>query len=63
MNLGTVGVSITCGPISATDQPIHPRIGQQVTMGDDASFMLHITPEMARQWIGVLQTIAVKENK
>jgi hypothetical protein len=62
VSLGTVGVSITCGPIAATSQPIHPRIGQQVTMGDDASFTLHITPDMARQWIETLTPIA-EESK
>jgi hypothetical protein len=63
MNIGSVGVSITCGPIAATSQPIHPRIGQQVTMGDDAAFILHITPEMARQWIQTLTPIAEEESK
>jgi hypothetical protein len=42
---------------------MHPRIGQQVTMGDDAAFILHITPEMARQWITVLEPIAEEESK
>ena len=60
--IGTVGVSITCGHIAATDQPPHPRVGQQIMMGDDASFMLHITPDVARQWIGVLEGIA-KDSK
>ena len=55
---GTVGVSITAGHIAATDQPPHPVIGQQVVMGTGVDFMLHITPDVARQWIGVLQTIA-----
>ena len=55
---GTVGVSITAGHIAATDQPMHPVIGQQVSMGTDAAFMLHITPEVAKQWISVLETIA-----
>jgi hypothetical protein len=59
---GTVGVSITAGHIAATDQPRHPVIGQQVVMGTDAAFMLHITPDVARQWIDVLTPIA-KDSK
>ena len=55
---GTVGVSITAGHIAATDQPPHPVIGQQLVMGTGVDFMLHITPDVAKQWIGVLQTIA-----
>lgn len=60
---GTVGVAITCGPIKATDQPIHPHIGQQITMGNDSSFMLHITPDIAKQWIETLTPIATKETE
>jgi len=59
---GTVGVSITAGHIAATDQPIHPVIGQQIVMGTGADFMLHITPEVAAQWLTVLEPIA-KESK
>lgn len=59
---GTVGVSITAGHIAATDQPMHPVIGQQIVMGTGVDFMLHITPEVAAQWIGVLEPIA-KESK
>jgi len=55
---GTVGVSITAGHIAATDQPLHPVIGQQIVMGTGVDFMLHITPDVARQWIGVLEQIA-----
>lgn len=60
---GTVGVSITAGHIHATDQPTHPVIGQQVQMGDDAGFIMHITADIARQWIGVLTPIANEGNK
>jgi len=55
---GTVGVSITAGHIAATDQPMHPVIGQQIVMGTGIDFMLHITPGVARQWIDVLEPIA-----
>lgn len=59
---GTVGVSITAGHIAATDRPLHPVIGQQVVMGTGADFMLHITPAVARQWIGVLEAIAASKS-
>ncbi len=57
---GHVSVSVTAGPIAVTSQPLHPQIGQQVTMGDTLYF--HITPAVARQWIEVLTTIT-KESK
>lgn len=56
MSTGILSVSAIAGPIRATSQPRNPNIGQQVTMGDDLYF--HITPEVARQWIGVLEPIA-----
>lgn len=59
---GTVGVSIVAGHIAATDQPPHPRIGQQVFMGAGADFALHITAEVARQWIQTLTPIAEGNN-
>jgi len=59
---GTVGVSITAGHIAATDQPMHPVIGQQIVMGTGIDFMLHITPTVAAQWLTVLEPIA-KESK
>lgn len=51
-----VSVNIIAGPIRATSQPRHELLGQQVSMGDDA--YLNITPDVARQWIGVLEPIA-----
>lgn len=54
---GIVGVSIIAGHIRVTDQPVS-RIGQQVVMGRDGDFTLHITPETARQWLPVIQQIA-----
>lgn len=57
---GTLSLSIIAGPIRATRHPINERIGKQFTMGADLSF--HITPEMARQWIGVLETITEESN-
>lgn len=55
---GTVGVSIVAGHIAATDQPIHPSIGQQVFMGTGGDFAIHITPAIARQWLPVIAEIA-----
>lgn len=63
MSEGTVGVSIVAGHIYATDLPPNPRIGQQVSMGADQSFMLHITPLIAKQWISVLTNIANEGSK
>jgi hypothetical protein len=51
-----VSVSVIAGPIAATSQPVHPRLGQQVALGDD--LYLHITAEVAQQWISVLEPIA-----
>lgn len=62
MTAGTVGVSITAGHIHATDQPMHPRIGQQIFMGDKAELAIHITADVARQWISVLETITEESN-
>lgn len=56
MSIGIISVSAVAGPIRATNHPRNQKIGQQVTMGDDLYF--HITPEVARQWIGVLEPIA-----
>ena len=54
---GTVGVSITAGHLTPTDrQPT--SIGKQLWMGKDGALAIHITPDVARQWIGVLETIA-----
>ena len=55
-NKGNVSVSVLAGHITATSQPIHPQIGKQVKMGDDLYF--NIKPEIAAQWIAVLETIA-----
>ena len=53
---GNVSVSVLAGHITATERPISDLIGKQVMMGDDLYF--HITPEVAAQWIAVLETIA-----
>jgi hypothetical protein len=55
-----VSVSVIAGPIKATSQPPHPQLGQQVAVGDD--LYLHITAEVAQQWIDVLTTITKESN-
>ncbi len=57
---GNLSVSITAGHIRATSQPQHPLIGQQVAMGN-GDLHFHITPEIARQWVGVLEQIVAEE--
>lgn len=56
-----VSVNIIAGHIRATDQPRHELLGQQVTMGQDLYF--NLTPEVAAQWLPVIQTIADEGNK
>jgi hypothetical protein len=51
-----VSVSVVAGHIDTTSQPPHPQIGQQVKMGDN--LYMHITPDVAQQWIDVLTGIA-----
>ncbi len=58
---GIVGVSIIAGHIRTTGQPVS-RIGQQVFMGGGIDLSIHITPEIARQWIDVLTTITKEAN-
>lgn len=57
---GHTSVSVIAGHIRATTQPIHPEIGKQVSMSDNLYFS--ITPEIARQWIGVLEAIITAEE-
>lgn len=55
-NTGSVSVSVLAGHIEVAAIDPNERIGQQVRMSDDLYF--HIKPDVARQWIGVLETIA-----
>ena len=57
---GAVSVSIVAGPIKATGTG-NPASGHQIKMGDDGRVFIHITTDMARQWIGVLEQIAEAE--
>lgn len=61
-HLGAVSVSVIAGEIEVTNTPITltPSLGQQVVMGNSGLYF-HIKPEVARQWVSVLEPIA-KEN-
>ena len=56
MTAGTVGVSITAGPIEATGNTGHA--GHQIRMGSGGSFFIHIDSATAKQWIAELTPIA-----
>lgn len=58
---GRIETTIIAGAIKSTGTPMSARIGQQVRMpGSDA--LIYITPEIAKQWISVLETIAEGSN-
>jgi hypothetical protein len=54
-----IGLSITAAPIQG-ERPSLEGV-YQLRMGV-ASF-IYFTPDVARQWIGVLETIAAEESK
>jgi hypothetical protein len=56
---GTVSASITAGPITATGNR-SPEAGLQITMGH--RLFIHIQPDVARQWIEVLESISKESN-
>lgn len=56
-----LSVSIMAGPIKLADRPPSPEVGQMVLMGV-TGFYFHIHPEIAKQWIPVLESIA-KDSK
>lgn len=58
---GFVTTSVVAGHIRPTSQPMNPKIGKQIAMGEDLH--INITPDIARQWIDVLQTIATTEEE
>lgn len=53
-------VSIVAGPLTLPDNP-HGTLGHMVKMHGGAIYIT-ITPEMARQWIETLTTIAEESN-
>ena len=56
-----LSVSILAGPIELADRPPNPDVGQMVLMGV-SGFYFHITPEIAKQWVPVIASIA-KDSK
>ena len=58
---GAVSVSIVAGPIKATGNG-NPASGHQIKMGDDGRVFIHLTPEVAAQWLPVIQKIAEESN-
>ena len=56
-----LSVSILAGPIELADRPPNPDVGQMVLMGV-SGFYFHIHPEIAKQWIPVLESIAKESN-
>lgn len=53
----SLSVSVLAGPIELADRGPDPKVGQMVLMGF-SGFYFHITPEIAKQWLPVLETIA-----
>ncbi|GAP53849.1 hypothetical protein AHiyo6_04140 [Arthrobacter sp. Hiyo6] len=54
---GYISASIVAGHIKATKSAAISNIGKQVAMSGSTT-MLYIKPDVARQWIGVLEQIA-----
>lgn len=54
---GYITAAIQAGHISKTSNPPGPKIGQQVSMAGATTY-IYITPEVARQWLPVIQQIA-----
>ena len=59
---GTVTTLVTAGRLHITDQPPHPALGQQVTMGDVGALFLHFNYATAQQWIAELSKITTNET-
>ena len=57
MSAGRINVSIEAGHLKPTITPPSPQLGKQVEM-DGSNVLLYITPEVAKQWLTVLKTIA-----
>ena len=57
MTAGRINVSIEAGHLKPTITPPSPALGKQVEM-DGSNVLLYITPEVAKQWLTVLETIA-----
>jgi len=57
MSAGRINVSIEAGHLKPTITPPSPALGKQVEM-DGSNVLLYITPEVAKQWLTILETIA-----
>ena len=57
MTTTRVYVSIEAGHLTPTPTPPSVLLGQQFQM-DGSPVLLYITPEVAKQWLTVLKTIA-----
>jgi hypothetical protein len=54
---GHMRVLVVAGPIELSVHPAQPLSGKQVLMGN-SGLSLHITPEVAKQWLPVIAEIA-----
>lgn len=62
MSAARVYVTIMATQIWQSQVPPDPVIGQTLFM-EDGDIRIHITPEIARQWIETLAPIAEQEGK
>lgn len=60
MSKGIVSASVIAGHIE--DLGSSPDTGHQLKMADGTLF-IHIRPEIAAQWLPIIQHIAAKETK
>ena len=58
---GHMRVLVIAGTIELSVHPIQPTSGKQVLMGN-TGLSLHLTAEIAQQWIGVLAEIAAEKG-
>lgn len=61
MSAAEYGISLTAKPIIATPWTFIGETTHRLAMGA-GNVSIHINPEIARQWIGVLQTITAEEK-
>jgi hypothetical protein len=62
MTTGQLHLTVIAGTIEATDIEPSPNIGQQIRM-PGSGVLIYITPDIARQWIGVLENITAETSK
>lgn len=61
-HLGAISISVIAGEIEMThtSATLTPSLGQQIVMGNSGLY-IHIKPEVARQWLPIIQKIAEGE--